>query len=65
MSAQGHGDTHSLVVGLSSVSSEKQIQHFRGSEGGAEDEGGEVASSVALGEAVLGEEDLGVLISRV
>ena len=31
VSAQGQGDRHSDDVGLSSVSSEKQIQHFRGS----------------------------------
>ena len=31
MSAQGHGDRHCEEVGLSSVSSPKQIQHFRGS----------------------------------
>ena len=31
VSAQGHGDRHREDVGLSSVSSPKHIQHFRGS----------------------------------
>lgn len=33
-SAQGHGDRQAEDVGVSSVSSEKQIQHFRGSSEG-------------------------------
>lgn len=36
VSAHGQGVRHAEVVGVSSVSSEKQIQHFRGSGGGCE-----------------------------
>lgn len=53
--AQGHGETHSESAGVSSVSSEKQIQHLRGSGAGGAVEEPAVARAVEMGELGLGE----------
>jgi len=69
--AQGQGETHSESAGVSSVSSEKQIQHLRGSGAGGAVEEPAVACAVEMGELGLGESfceeegDVGVSISNV
>ena len=71
MRAQGQGETHSESAGVSSVSSEKQIQHLRGSGAGGAVEEPAVACPVEMGELGLGESfcevegDVGVSISNV
>ena len=59
MSAQGQGDTHSASIGLSSVSSEKHIQHLRGSGAKWPVEEPAVARSEVFGEDPLGDWILG------